>query len=127
MIVEDDSITRMLINAVMEKMHPDLSIYVADNGRTGLDLFEKYAPNIVITDINMPVMDGIEMAREIKSRKADTKFIVMTAYSDRNYFERFNEIGFSDYLSKPIVLKKLTEAVRKCLTEVSLTGIACHS
>lgn len=121
MIVEDDDITRSLINVMIAKTLPGLSIHVADNGRTGLDLFEKHAPDIVITDINMPVMDGIEMAREIKSLKADTKFIVMTAYSDKRFFESFSEIGFSDYLSKPIILKKLMDAIRRCLTDVSST------
>ena len=83
-----------------------------------MDLFKEHAPEIVITDINMPVMDGIEMAAEIKSIKADTRFIVMTAYSDKAYFEKFSEIGFSEYLLKPIQLSTLFAAIEKCFDEI---------
>ncbi len=46
---------------------PDVELYTAENGKAGLDIFHEHAPDIVITDINMPVMDGIKMATEIKA------------------------------------------------------------
>ena len=118
LIVEDDGIICEMLGKVTQRKYRDTAIYLAGNGRIGVGLFKEHMPEIVITDINMPVMDGIEMAEEIKSIKADTRFIVMTAYSDKTYFEKFSEIGFCEYLLKPIVLSTLFAAIDKCIAEI---------
>lgn len=118
MIVEDDRATCEILGMVVRRKLPDVTIYLAENGRSGLDRFKEHMPGIVITDINMPVMDGIEMAAEIKSIKADTKFIVITAYSDKGYLKRFSQIGFSEYLLKPVQFPKLFAAIEKCVSEI---------
>jgi response regulator NasT len=70
----------------------------------------------------MPVMDGIEMAAAIKALKTDSHFIVMTAYSDKAYYEKFSETGFCAYLLKPIMLPTLFAAIEKCWAEIRGTG-----
>ena len=86
LIVEDDKVaSSTFLPHVIARKFPAVTIYVAENGKMGLELFKEHAPDIVITDINMPEMDGIQMAGEIKSIKADTKFIVLTAYSNKDY------------------------------------------
>jgi two-component system sensor histidine kinase/response regulator len=117
LIVEDDKAARDVLGVMIAKKFPDISLYFAENGRTGVDLFKEHVPEIVITDVNMPVMDGIQMAREIKALNTDTMFIVITAYSDRNYFDKFNEIGCTDYINKPIQFAMLFEAINKCIAE----------
>src|SRR5512133_755208 len=91
--VEDDSLVRMAVSRVIAREFPDFTVYTAENGRTGLELFKEHTPEIVITDINMPIMDGIEMAGEIKSIQPDTNFVVVTGYGDKDHLERFSEIG----------------------------------
>ena len=118
LIVEDDRVTCEMLGTVIRRKLPEVTVYLAENGRSGVDRFKEHRPEIVITDINMPVMDGIEMAAEIKSIKADTRFIVMTAYSDKGYFERFSKIGFSEYLLKPVQFPKLFAAIEKCMSEI---------
>lgn len=118
LIVEDDRVIREMLGKVTQRKFRDVTIYLAENGRIGVDLFKEHMPEIVITDINMPVMDGIEMATEIKLIKSDAKFIVMTAYSDKVYFEKFSEIGFCEYLLKPVVLLTLFAAIEKCFYEI---------
>ncbi|HEY5521578.1 MAG TPA: response regulator [Desulfuromonadaceae bacterium] len=118
LIVEDDRVICEMLGKVIQRKFLDVTMYLAENGRVGVDLFKEHTPEIVITDINMPVMDGIEMAAEIKSMKVDARFIVMTAYSDKVYFEKFSEIGFCEYLLKPIVLSTLFAAIEKCITEI---------
>ena len=118
LVVEDDKVARVIMSVMITRKFPDISVYDAEDGRMGLELFKEYTPDIVITDINMPEMDGIQMAGVIKSIKADTKFIVITGYSDKNYLERFGEIGFSDYTLKPIEFKKLFVMIEKCIAEV---------
>jgi YesN/AraC family two-component response regulator len=117
LIVEDDKASRAILGVMISKKFPDIALYFAENGRIGVDLFKKHLPEIVITDVNMPVMDGIQMARKIKALKADTMFIVITAYSDRNFFEKFNDIGFTDYINKPIQFAMLFEAIDNCIAE----------
>jgi YesN/AraC family two-component response regulator len=117
LLVEDDKAALDLLCVMISRKFPNSKIYFAENGKAGVELFKDHLPEIVITDINMPVMDGIEMAGEIKSIKADTQFIVLTAYSNRVYLEKFIEIGFCAYILKPVVFEKLFDAIENCITE----------
>jgi YesN/AraC family two-component response regulator len=124
MIVDDDHEARRIIGLITAKKFPDVTINIAENGKQGLELFEKYQPDIVITDIRMPVMNGIQMAREIKSLKDDTHFIVLTAFNDKGSLAEFREIGFYDYLIKPIEFNKLLAGIEKCIFEIRQGRVA---
>ncbi|HLO26686.1 MAG TPA: response regulator [Geobacteraceae bacterium] len=115
LIVEDDKLTLDILARVIARKFPAATINVAENGKIGLEFFKEHVPDIVITDINMPEMDGIQMAREIKAIKADTKFIVLTAYSNKSYLMQFREIGCCAYLMKPIDFGKLCDAIENCI------------
>lgn len=114
LLVEDDDMVNMAIRRILARRFPEATIHTAENGMIGLELFKEHAPEIVITDINMPVMDGIEMAGKIRSINSGTKFIVLTGYSDKNFLERFSEVGFDEYMVKPVDFMKLFAAVEKC-------------
>jgi YesN/AraC family two-component response regulator len=118
MVVDDDHEACRIIGLITAKKFPDVAINIAENGKRGLELFEEYQPDIVITDIRMPEMDGIQMAREIKSIKEDTHFIVMTAFNDKESLAQFREIGYYDYLIKPIEFTKLLAGLEKCIFEI---------
>ena len=120
LVVEDDEMSRDLLGVMIANKFPDVTIHYAEDGRTGLELFKKHMPFIVITDVNLPVMDGIQMTREIRALEADTKLIVITAYSTRDYLEKLNEIGFSACILKPIVFGKLFDAIQNCFAEKTL-------
>ena len=119
LLVEDDDMVNMAIRRILARRFPEATIHSAENGMIGLELFKEHAPEIVITDINMPVMDGIEMAGKIRSINSETKFIVLTGYSDKNFLERFSEVGLADYMVKPVDFKKLFAAVEKCRTGIT--------
>jgi YesN/AraC family two-component response regulator len=118
LIMEDDQLARMAIGRLIAIRFPDIAVITADNGRMGVELFKEHAPEMVITDINMPGMDGIQAAGEIKSIRGDTRFIVITGHSDESYRERFNEIGCVDYIIKPINFGKLSAAIERCRVEI---------
>lgn len=118
LFVEDDHMVCLSIGRILAMQFPDATVYTAENGQIGLELYKEHTPEIVITDVNMPVMDGFEMASKIKSIKTETKLIVLTGYSDNNYFERFSEIGFDDYIVKPVDFQKLFTAIEKCCAEI---------
>ena len=117
LIVEDNRSASQIIARMVAMNFPDAVIYSADNGKTGVELYKTHTPDIVITDIQMPKMDGIEMAIEIKLIKPDFKFIVFTAHGDGNLVEQFNDIGVHTYLLKPLDLNELMGAVGKCIEE----------
>jgi len=114
LVAEDDKIVRHLLSLIIPKKFPDTVVHLAENGRAGLDLFERHTPRIVLTDINMPVMNGIQMSRQIRALKPDAKIIVLTAYQGSEYTEQFDEIGVESYLAKPIVFEKLFIAIENC-------------
>jgi YesN/AraC family two-component response regulator len=117
LVVEDEITICELLCITIQRSFPEATIYAAGNGSVGVDLFNEHMPELVITDVNMPVMDGIEMATRIKAVKADARIIVITGYSDRGYFEKLSEIGFCEYLLKPVELAKLFGAIESCLPE----------
>jgi two-component system, sensor histidine kinase and response regulator len=114
LIVEDDKMARDLIVRMVAMKFPDCSIYTAENGVNGLKLFKEHNPDIVITDVSMPVMDGIEMAREIRSINSNATYIVLTAFNDKDILAKLTDIGVCAFLPKPIVFKELFAAIEKC-------------
>ncbi len=124
LVVDDDKMARDVLNVMITRRFPNSSIYFAENGRTGVELFKEHAPDIVITDISMPIMDGIQMAGEIRAMDDDAKFIVLTGYTDKDYSKKIVEFGINECIMKPIVFGKLFAAIERCIKELDLkTGI----
>lgn len=120
LIVEDDKAARDIMVRMVDLKFPRCTVYSAENGKRGLELFKAHSPEMVITDINMPVMDGIEMAREIRLIDANAIYIVLTAYGNQSFLDEFNEIGYCAYLMKPIDFKALFAVIEKCSVESKL-------
>jgi YesN/AraC family two-component response regulator len=119
LVVEDEKVVREVMDIMISMKFPDVAVYSAENGKMGLELFKEHTPEIVITDIQMPIMDGIEMAGNINSIKNGTRFIVLTAFSHTEYYEKFSEIGFLEFQQKPIEFDKLFAAIEKCVAEIT--------
>ena len=126
LIVDDDKMASEVMGSLMRRKFPDVTIHLADNGMLGLRAFKKYMPEVVITDINMPEMDGIQMASSIKMVKDDVHFFVMTGNSDQGLWDDFSRIGFDAYLMKPIDLGQLFAGVELCLTGLMKSRPVCH-
>lgn len=121
LLVEDDSGTREILTGVLALKFPEFIIHTADNGNTALECYKKYRSAIVITDINMPVMDGISSAREIKALNANVKLIMLTAYSDKNIQMYTDAIGIEveHYIPKPTDYGKLFAAVEQSIAAIA--------
>jgi putative nucleotidyltransferase with HDIG domain len=107
--VEDDTLVRGQLAHFLERRVKLL--VVAENGREGLEAFRAGHYDIVVTDIKMPEMDGLQMAEHIKAASRDVPIIVITAYSDRDYLVRAIELGVNRYVTKPIDPDALIEAI----------------
>ncbi|MBU3015316.1 diguanylate cyclase [Poseidonibacter lekithochrous] len=94
------------------------SFHVANNGIEGLELFKKIKPDILISDIQMPKMDGLEMVEEIGN--TSVPIIITTAYSDIDYFLKAIELKISKFVIKPINLITLISDVQDCVTSSHL-------
>jgi DNA-binding NtrC family response regulator len=116
--VEDEPHSREVFSEIIRIRYPDLRLLVAGNGQAGLELFKLNQPDIVITDINMPVMNGIAMAAEIKAISPKTEIIVLTAYSDTHYLLQAIEIGISDFILKPINIEQVITILDKRIGSV---------
>ena len=114
MVVEDDETARDALLRLLSLSFPQSKIYAASNGKEGLELFKEHTPDIVITDINMPVMNGFEMVREIKSLNTSASYIMLTARNDKDITNKYQEIGFCARLLKPLNLNDFFEAIEKC-------------
>lgn len=85
----------------------------ASDGELAYPLIQKKKPDILITDIKMPFMDGLELSRLVKQEMPDIKIIILSGYDEFEYAKEAISIGITDYLVKPVVGAKLLEAVRK--------------
>ena len=118
LVAEDDQQTNETLCLMISRKFPEAVVRSAANGRQGVEINREHPADIVITDINMPGVDGHQMIEAIKAIKDDTKFIVLTGYSDKVHLDRFSEIGLCAYILKPIEFKKLFEAIEKCAAEI---------
>lgn len=100
--VEDEAETRELIVEALKAYYPRLELLTAANGAEGLKLFREARPQLVLTDVRMPVMDGVQMAAGIKAIDPEAYIIALTAYNDTSFLSAAAEIGFSEYILKPV-------------------------
>jgi PAS domain S-box-containing protein len=118
--VEDEADARGMVSRMLVMNYPDLQLYTAENGVTGLESYREHLPEIVMTDINMPVMDGLRMSREIKAINPEVLIIAVTAHSDTSYLLHAIEIGIHQYVLKPINYDQLFGAIDKILEQITL-------
>ncbi|MCX8027377.1 MAG: response regulator [Thermodesulfovibrionales bacterium] len=117
--VEDDAFIRKMLVSMLSNVVRE--IHTAENGLEGLKMFKNINPDIVLTDIRMPVMDGLEMASQIKSINKDSRIIVTTAYGDTENLLKAIDIGIDNYVLKPIDKNKLIKMLNRYADEIILT------
>ena len=116
--VEDDPVTRDIMEKIICMKMPDIDLLMAENGKVGLELYKEHFPEIVITDVAMPVMDGIQMATAIRAIDPHAIIIVISAYSNTEYLLDSIEIGVCHYILKPIDFNKFFATIDKCLAGI---------
>lgn len=113
-LVEDEAIIRIGIknNIPWEKEGFEFAGEASD-GELAYPMIKKVKPDIVITDIRMPFMDGLELASIIRKEMPTTKIIILSGYNEFDYAKRAISIGVTDYQLKPISSDKLLETVKR--------------
>ena len=120
LFVEDDELILELQVSILAANFPDIVFYTAVNGRLGLELFKAHLPDIVITDINMPELCGVQMCNSIHALKPETRFIAITGKSGRVVLQDHdgNEFEFDHVIVKPVGFQKLFAAVEQCMDKI---------
>ena len=114
MVVEDEEMIRKGIVMAVDWAALDcIVVGEAANGEEGLAAAERYSPNLIITDVRMPRMDGIEMMRRLRERDCTAHFIVLTAYDEFDYARSALRYGAVDYLLKPFRDQDLVAAIAR--------------
>jgi CheY-like chemotaxis protein len=108
---EDDESIREQIAHFLS--HRCARLILAENGREALDLYHAQRPDLIVSDILMPEMDGLELATTIKAGNPAIPIILTTAFNDADYLVRAIEIGIDEYVLKPVSLEKLQAALIK--------------
>lgn len=114
LIIDDDTIVRQSLAAYLEDSGFD--ILEADQGVAGLKLFQEHAPDVVLTDLRMPAMDGLHLLERVHQLSPETPVIVMSGVGVMGDVVKALRLGASDFLIKPLVdMEVLVHAVRKSL------------
>lgn len=126
LLVDDEELSiRMLKNLIDWQLYGIRVIGSANNGTDAYELFLKERPEIILTDIRMPGMDGLELTRRIKEVDSTTEIILISAYADFEYAREAIALGGANYLLKPVDEYELEKTLKK-ITEKIDTKNAAH-
>lgn len=110
LIVDDQYGIRILLQEVLSK--EGYVVFQAENGQTALDIIAKEKPDLVLLDMKIPGMDGLEILRRLRFIEPDTKVIMMTAYGELDLMKEATALGVVIHFTKPFDIEELKAAVR---------------
>ncbi len=115
--VEDEPL--ILENAILYLEDQFTKIYEAKNGKDALEIYHRKKPDIIITDIKMPKLNGLELCKEIRKNDSNTPIIITTAFTDQTYLLQAIELNLVKYLIKPILEESLNEALSESFKKIN--------
>ena len=123
LVVEDEEMIRKGIVLAVDWAALDCVVVVeASNGAQALEAVERYDPSLIITDLKMPVMDGLEMLRQLRERGNNAFVIILTAYDSFSYAQTALRLGAVDFLLKPFHDGELEQAVTRLKQRMDRAG-----
>jgi serine/threonine-protein kinase len=119
LVAEDDEDFRLVLGAVLGKEFPDAEIELVADGRSALDAFERKRPAVVLLDLDIPTLDGIELTAILRAREssATMPIIVLTGSGGPDEWKRLSALGADRFLVKPVPLDDVVATVRRALRE----------
>lgn len=121
LLVEDDMPNLNALASILSKKFPEVELFTATNGRKGFESFQTNLPDIVISDINMPEMNGLVMIDKIRAIRPKIRFIFLTGDSGNTILQDWIEREFSidHFIQKPVIIKELFAVIERCLSEIA--------
>lgn len=110
LFVEDERDLIMIISDTLKKLQANY--LTASNGREALDILAQNSDiDVIVTDINMPIMNGLELIAEVRKTNKDIPIIIMSAHTEDEYMKTAKNLGVTDYLLKPFDFIKFIELI----------------
>lgn len=119
LLTEDDKVNQLVISRMLNEC--GYGVDIAENGYEAVEMAGQNKYDIILMDIQMPEMDGIEATRRIRKINKDTPVLAITAYALHGDREKFLAQGMDGYISKPIKVEKLVEEIEKCISRKEAT------
>ena len=116
LVVDDEEDIRDVLEIVLKDI--GYTVFLAENGEKALEIFQSESPDIVITDIKMPVMDGIELLRQIKRESPETEVLMITGHGDMHLTIRSLKYEAMDFITKPVNVDILEIAIEKAIEKI---------
>ncbi|PLR67840.1 response regulator [Bacillus sp. UMB0893] len=113
LIVDDQYGIRILLNEVFQKA--GYQTFQAANGFQALEIVDKQSPDLVLLDMKIPGMDGIEILKRMRVVEPDIRVIIMTAYGELDMIQEAKDLGALTHFAKPFDIDEIRDAVRKYL------------
>lgn len=117
LVVEDEEAIRKNYIIFLKMFFKE--VYEADDGEKAYNLYKSEKPDIMIVDINIPKLNGLELIKKIREKDFTTKIIILTAHSDKYFLFEAIELKLIKYLVKPVSRKDLNEALDLAINEIS--------
>lgn len=126
LLADNDEDFREKIGAVLAKI--SMSVLIAKNGKEAYELYEKHKPDIILSDIQMPYLTGLEFIKKVRQCDNKIPIVILTAHTNTSYLLAAVKLMLTDYLLKPIEIKKLLEVLKLCCKNLtSLSQIILKS
>ena len=117
LIADDESIEREILCKILSD-NPQLKLYQAENGRLAVSFAQLFDVDLVLMDIEMPALDGIEASKQILKAKPSCRIIFITAYSIFSYAREAVTLGAIDYILKPVDKDDVLRAIKRAVSQV---------
>ena len=119
LIVDDEPLVRSSIRYTLQEIRIKTAVVgEAENGEDALECYRRLLPDVVITDIKMPGMNGLEFIEEVRKIDRVTQFIVISGYSEFDYARQAMKNGVDNYILKPVKSEELEEALKQCALQM---------
>jgi len=109
LIVDDETDIREFAKRFFTKR--DIEVFTAGNGKEALEIVEKHNPDLILLDVNMDEMSGVEVLKTLRENKNEVKVIMVTGVEDEDVINEANSLGVKGYIHKPLVLGELEKVV----------------
>lgn len=119
LVIDDSATMRQLIVMTLKKMGCT-SIAEADNGKVGLAKLEATVPDIVLTDIDMPEMNGLDFIAQARAKYSSLPIVILSTHGDESTRDKGLALGANDYLTKPLSGGKLTDVLERLFPDLDL-------
>lgn len=123
LIIDDEYKTRASLTRLIKRLFPDFQIVgESDNGKEGIKQIQLLQPDLVITDIKMPLMDGLSMISNVSRSTPHTHYLVLTGYAEFELAQKAIRLSVVDYLLKPVSIEQLKTTLQRIADSLTRTS-----